>query len=84
MLTDYDGEQLLIATRIAGQRRGTGWRQLRAQLLRFPLHDLRRGGAAFTGRRSLWLKRVPWFHKPEYAGPLRTGNLITDSKEGRA
>ena len=37
--------------------------------------------AAFTGRRSLWLKRVPWFHKPEYVGPLRTGNPLPTAKK---
>jgi hypothetical protein len=33
---------------------------------------------------KLWLKRVPWVHKPDYAGPLRTGNTIVETKEGRA
>ena len=80
----YDGEQLLIATRIAGQAVALDGAALRAQLLRFPLMTFGVVARIHWQALKLWLKRVPWFHKPEYAGPLRTGNLITDSKEGRA
>ncbi|MBL8310932.1 MAG: DUF1365 domain-containing protein [Burkholderiales bacterium] len=80
----YDGEQLLIATRIAGHAVALNGAVLRAQLLRFPFMTIAVVARIHWQALKLWLKRVPWFHKPDYAGPLRTGNLMTDSKEGRA
>ena len=80
----YDGEQLLIATRIAGHAVALDGAVLRTQLWRFPLMTFGVVARIHWQALKLWLKRVPWFHKPDYAGPLRTGNTIVETKEGRA
>ena len=80
----YDGEQLLIATRIAGHAVALDGAALRTQLWRFPLMTFGVVARIHWQALKLWLKRVPWFHKPDYAGPQRTGNTIVETKEGRA
>ena len=80
----YDGEQLLIATRIAGHAVALDGAVLRTQLWRFPLMTFGVVARIHWQALKLWLKRVPWFHKPDYAGPQRTGNTIVETKEGRA
>lgn len=80
----YDGEQLLIATRIAGHAVALDGAVLRAQLWRFPLMTFGVVARIHWQALRLWLKRVPWFRKPDYAGPLRTGSINTDTHEGKA
>ncbi len=78
----YDGEQLLIATRIAGHAVALDGAALRAQLWRFPLMTFGVVARIHWQALRLWLKRVPWFHKPAYTGPLRTGNTAEEAKKG--
>ena len=77
----YDGEQLLIATRIAGHAVALDGAGLRAQLWRFPLMTFRRVAHSLAGALAEARALVP---QTRIRRPLRTGNTIVESKEGRA
>jgi DUF1365 family protein len=61
--SDKDGE-ILIAT-MAGERRAFTGRVLAQSLIRYPLMALKVVGAIHWHALRLWLKRVPFFPKPD-------------------
>jgi len=65
----YDGDSLLIATRIAGQAHALTAQSLRRQWLSHPLMTMGVVARIHWQALRLWLKRTPWFHKPVHHVP---------------
>ena len=65
-----DDQGPLLVTSVSGQLEPLTAARVRATLLRMPLLTLGVVARIHWQALRLWLKRVPWFHKPPYPGAI--------------